>query len=135
MKKILIPLFVLISTMGNAQTAAHNLVVNIGNFKTDNGLAYVTMRDPNLKVIQTLTAKVVNGTTQVVFKNVPTGKYAVRLFQDKNDNKILDYGFFGIPKESWGVSNNVKPSLTGPPKYEDMLFTLDKDNTIAISMN
>ena len=78
--------------------------------------------------------KVQLNNTQVIFKNLIPGKYAVKLFQDLNNNKEFDKGFFGVPKESWGVSNDVKANY-GPPKFEDMIFVLENDKTIAISMN
>jgi uncharacterized protein (DUF2141 family) len=110
------------------------LVVNVKNFKSDNGMAYITLQDPNNNAVQKTTAKISNNTTQVVFKNLVLGKYAVRLFHDKNDNKVMDKGIFGLPKESWGVSNDIKANF-GPPKFEETLFVVDRDKTISITMN
>jgi len=126
------------SVQAQTQTVANHgtvtLVVNVKNFKNDSGMAYITLQDPNNKPVQKVAAKISNNTTQVVFKNLTLGKYAVRLFHDKNDNRVMDKGIFGMPKESWGVSNNVKANF-GPPKFEDTLFVVDSDKTISIIMN
>lgn len=54
----------------------------------------------------------------VMIKDLPPGKYAVSAFHDKNSNKKLDTGFFGIPKEGFGFSKN--PSIHfGAPDYEE----------------
>ena len=54
------------------------------------------------------------------------GKYAVKFFHDKNNNGKIDLNWIGIPKESYGNSNNIQP-IMGPPKFKDMIFEL-KDN-------
>ena len=126
------------SVQAQTQTVANHgtvtLVVNIKNFKSDDGMAYITLQDPTNKAVQKTAVKISNNATQVVFKNLVLGKYAVRLYHDKNDNKVMDKGIFGLPKESWGVSNDVKARF-GPPKFEDTLFVVDRDKTISITMN
>jgi len=37
----------------------------------------------------------------------------------------------GLPTEGYGFSNNAS-SFLGPPDFEDMLFTVTKDESIAI---
>ena len=132
MKKLLIIPLLAVSIFVQAQNVT--LVVNIKNFKNDEGIAYVSLQDPTKKPVQQQAAKIVGSVSQVVFKDVPLGQYVVRLFHDENGNKKLDTGFFGMPKEGWGVSNDVKAHF-GPPKFEDMIFALDKDKTISITMN
>jgi uncharacterized protein (DUF2141 family) len=57
----------------------------------------------------------------IVFAELPYGEYAVKVFQDANDNRALDMGLMG-PKESYGFSNNVMGML-GPPSYGKAKFT------------
>lgn len=54
-----------------------------------------------------------------LFKDIPYGNYAISLFHDKNGNKKIDKGLFGIPKEGYGFSNNAKM-----PKYKKASFDL-----------
>ena len=37
--------------------------------------------------------------------SLPPGEYVISAFQDANNNKKMDYGLFGIPKELVGISN------------------------------
>jgi uncharacterized protein (DUF2141 family) len=69
----------------------------------------------------------VNGQKElsVVFKNIPKGKYAIAVFLDENDNYKLDKNMFGIPKEKYGFSNNVLPSMR-PATFEESAFELNK---------
>ena len=39
--------------------------------------------------------------------DIPPGTYAVKLHIDENENGKLDTNFIGIPKEQYGISNNV----------------------------
>ncbi|MBC7919789.1 MAG: DUF2141 domain-containing protein, partial [Ferruginibacter sp.] len=50
---------------------------------------------------------------------------AVALMHDENDNHRLDTRWTGIPKEGYGVSNNVQATLR-PPRYADAKFRLGK---------
>ena len=44
--------------------------------------------------------------------DLPEGDYAVAIYQDKNENKLLDKGRFNIPKEPYGLSNNFRPRFS-----------------------
>ncbi|MBR8731935.1 hypothetical protein IX339_001390 [Porphyromonas levii] len=65
--------------------------------------------------------------------NLPRGIYAIALFQDANNNGILDIGNNGIPTEKYGFSNDVEP-VTGPPSFKDCSFEIEEDTTVMISM-
>ena len=62
-------------------------------------------------------------TAVAVFKNLPAGDYAVKVFHDANSNEKLDIGMMG-PKEKYGFSNNVM-GFMGPPDWADAKFTFD----------
>jgi len=69
------------------------------------------------------------------FTDIPYGKYSVSVMHDENKNKKLDTNFMGIPKEGYGVSNNITSSF-GPPKFEDATIVLDKPVfTTTINVN
>ena len=48
------------------------------------------------------------------FTDIKPGPYAVAVSHDLNGNRRTDTNFLGIPKEDWGVSNNVRPNLRAP---------------------
>lgn len=134
MKKPLTSALLLLTLAVSAQTRQHTLVVDITNFRSNEGKAYVALQTPDQKALQRTAVTIRNGGARVVFQNVPPGKYAVRLFHDENNNRQLDTGIFGIPKESWGCSNNVQ-AVMGPPRFEEMLFALQGNKAIRITMN
>ncbi|SMN14418.1 hypothetical protein CRYPD_1154 [uncultured Candidatus Thioglobus sp.] len=47
-------------------------------------------------------AKVSNSDKNKLSKTlqIPSGSYAIAIFQDTNNNKVLDKNFFGIPKKN-----------------------------------
>ena len=61
------------------------------------------------------------------------GVYAISLFVDSNDNKIIDKNFLGIPSEQYGFSNNATGFL-GSPSFKDASFNLVDDLDIKISL-
>ncbi|MEM9398586.1 MAG: DUF2141 domain-containing protein [Verrucomicrobiota bacterium] len=65
-----------------------------------------------------------NGKSQVMLKNLPYGEYAIAIVHDENKNEKLDLNWYGIPKEGYGASNNIKTKF-GPPRYKDAVFLLD----------
>ncbi|MEM1125715.1 MAG: DUF2141 domain-containing protein [Bacteroidota bacterium] len=52
------------------------------------------------------------------FEGLAPGTYAVAVAHDRNENGRTDTNFLGIPKESWAVSNNVRPR-TRAPRFEE----------------
>ena len=76
----------------------------------------------------------VDGETQVVvFENVPSGIYAISIFQDLNGNGELDENKSGIPSEPFGFSNDARGKL-GPPKYKKASFGFNGDLSIHLRM-
>ena len=55
-------------------------------------------------------------------------------YNDENSNNRLDTNFIGIPKESYGFSNN-KLGMFGPPDYDEVKFDFNEiDKKILITM-
>lgn len=72
--------------------------------------------------IEGLSSKIENGKATVVFTNVAPGEYGITLVHDMNGNQQMDFEANGMPKENYGVSNNVMSF--GPPQWEDAKFTV-----------
>lgn len=64
---------------------------------------------------------------QCKFKDLTPGRYAVAIMHDLNGNSILDKNFLGIPKEPWGVSNNVRPNFRAPEFAESSFEITDAE--------
>jgi uncharacterized protein (DUF2141 family) len=67
-------------------------------------------------------SKIENGKSVATFENVQPGNYGIVILHDKNDNKRMDFEDNGMPKEGYGVSNNVMSF--GPPQWNDAKFTV-----------
>jgi uncharacterized protein (DUF2141 family) len=65
-------------------------------------------------------ATIDNGKSTVTFINVPEGEYAILCFHDENKNGQMDFYENGMPKESYGSSNNVMNM--GPPEFYSSKF-------------
>ena len=57
-------------------------------------------------VVARIQERVSKGSYQRSF-DIPPGTYAVKLHIDENENGKLDTNFLGIPKEQYGISNNI----------------------------
>ena len=68
---------------------------------------------------------------EVSFDSIHSGRYAIQFYHDENQNGKLDLNLIGIPKESYGSSNDVKP-VFGPPKFEKMLFNLTENKKVIM---
>lgn len=64
---------------------------------------------------------------EYIFKDVPCGEYAIKLYHDANMNQTLDKNFIKIPKEQYGFSNCKDCVL--PPSWEKAKFLFDKEHT------
>ena len=142
MKKVFLTIIFIVSGIAstNAQEEeeeAFNLIIEISGMSTDTGKVFIAIYDTKENFL-----KKGKGTNAIVkdlkavahFKNLKKGEYAVSLFHDENNNNIMDTKIFGIPKEPYGFSNNAK-GFMGPPKFEDVKFSLKADKTIRIHVN
>ena len=74
-----------------------------------------------------------NNRVEYIFKDIPCGEYAVKLYHDANMNQTLDKNFIKIPTEQYGFSNCKGCIL--PPAWEKAKFTFDKEHpTIIIEL-
>ena len=118
--------------------ATHTLQITVNNFENIKGKLQLCLTDKKedfLKQCEYATAvSVTNNTISVEIANIKTGVYSISLFHDENNNGVLDTkGFFGIPSEPYGFSNN--PSTTfGPPSFEKCTFLINKDKQISIEL-
>lgn len=70
-------------------------------------------------------------TIHVKFADLPAGEYALKAYQDVNDNGKLDFNGM-IPAEPFGSSSKSK-ELT-PPDFTDAKFTLNKNLKLQIQL-
>lgn len=66
-------------------------------------------------------------------QKLPSGKYAIAVYQDLNKNGILDRNRLGLPIEPYGFSNNPS-TFFGPPSFHKAAFDLTGDKSIKVSL-
>jgi len=119
----------------NNTNALQITVNNIENIKGKLQVCLTEKKEDFLKQCEYSTAvAVTNNTISLEIANIKTGVYSISLFHDENNNGVLDTkGFFGIPSEPYGFSNN--PSTTfGPPSFEKCTFLINEDKQISIKL-
>ena len=101
-------------------------------------IAWYSKEDDFAKEDKIYFAKVVEAkntnTVKVVFENIIPGTYAIATFFDQNGNGKMDTNFFGIPKEKYGFSNNVRPMMRAATFKEASFAVTAKENTISIKL-
>ncbi|NOY63036.1 MAG: DUF2141 domain-containing protein [Gammaproteobacteria bacterium] len=69
------------------------------------------------------------------FTALVPGIYAIAAYHDKNGNQQLDKNFFGLPKEPYGISNNIRARF-GPPTFEKALFEITRmDKVVELTLD
>ena len=130
MKTIILTLTLAISALfANAQTETNvttegtTITVTVPVSSTD-GSIIAALYDENTFMkaapLQGTESKIEDGKATLTFSNVAPGTYGITLFHDKNGNKIMDFEPNGMPKEMYGVSNNIMSY--GPPQWSDAKF-------------
>lgn len=69
-----------------------------------------------------------------VFHKIPTGTYAISVFQDHNSNGQLDKNLFGAPTEPYGFSTN-QYGMFGPPDFIDVSFEVRESTPTSLTIN
>ncbi|GAA3783764.1 DUF2141 domain-containing protein [Corallibacter vietnamensis] len=114
----------------NDTLATYTITVKINNTLNNNGHMLIGLHTTDTfmktKGIQNSKAEIKDGKVEVTFKDVVPGEYAVMVLHDENDNNRMDFESNGMPKESYGISNN--PMLFGPPTFSDAAFKVTNEN-------
>ncbi len=105
--------------------------VNSLNDKGTIKFAFYTKENFRMKPLFAKSTTIKNGKITVTFNNVPKGEYAIICYHDENNNGRMDFFENGMPKESYGTSNN--PMNFGPPTFESSKFkVIDKNLSLEI---
>ena len=71
-----------------------------------------------------------DGVARARFEKLVPGIYAVTVYHNKNDNRRFDKNWLGMPREAWGVSNNVRPRLRAP-RFDEARLELGPGEAIV----
>jgi len=117
----------------------HTLTVEVENLRNSKGIVQFALynKDNSIpdedykKYYRLEKAKIVNGKSEITFKSLPQGKYAVNILHDENNNGKIDKGLL-LPKEGIGFSNYQSVGLRNRPNFYKASFDLTTDKTISV---
>jgi uncharacterized protein (DUF2141 family) len=146
MKKVLfiLPMLVfsmVLSSYSGDQAQGHVLVVKVAHLRNSKGNVQFALynRDGSIpdehykKYYRIEKAKIIDGTSEVVFKNLPGGRYAVNVLHDENSNGKIDKGLL-LPKEGIGFSNYQSIGITNKPNFSKASFELNDDREMTVKV-
>ena len=129
-----IQLALIISTASFSAISAE-LIVSIDHVKSNQGsvFAQLFMGEENLnnnksQAYAMLEAK--TGSGELIFKDLKSGEYVVRMYHDENNNNKMDVNAFGMPSEGYAFSNEAVGNM-GPPQYKDMVVKIKNDDQVV----
>jgi uncharacterized protein (DUF2141 family) len=119
-----------------ADSATYKLTIRFPSIAQRTGTLYVGLVDKEANFMgdsyrKTRLPVPATGYVQVSFEGLPAGRYAVKVFQDMNENMKLDRSG-QIPTEPFGFSNIT--SLMGPPSFGQSAFDFNAPKTITINL-
>ena len=126
-----------------APAAAHRepgmytLTVTLANVTQRTGKIYISVSNSDATFAgggyrKTRVEVPATGEVSINFEGMPAGTYAIRVFQDLNENQKIDFNG-PMPTEPFGFSN--LPMLIGPPSFKQCAFELADNKQIAISLS
>ena len=74
-----------------------------------------------------------SSTETIIIDDLPKGEYAFILYHDENGDGKLNRNMFGIPREPFAFSNNVKPKLA-KPTFEECKFSLEENLVLQTNL-
>lgn len=119
--------------------AKDQLVLEISGLELIEGNLYISLYDNESNWMNTDSANqkvmvpVTRNPEMIVMPNIPPGKYAIAIYQDLNDNEIMDETEIRIPKEPFGFSNNPR-GLRGPASFKQASFEFNGQDTVRIKL-
>lgn len=129
----------LISGLISAKSYAHDLVLTVDKITQIKGSMMIALYNSNTNyksdtnIFAGEKVSVTAKTLKVTFSNLPSGEYAIKLYQDENNNGKIDTNLIGIPTESYGFSNNG--GHMGQPSFDEAKVTLNANSAINIHLH
>jgi len=129
---------VLFSSLFTLNAAAHELVLNVDQITKTKGVMMVALYNSadgykgDKNTFNGQKIAVTKDTLTINFGDVPAGDYAIKLYQDENENNVLDKNVVGIPTEGYGFSNNG--GAMGQPSFDEAKFSVTEKTAITIHL-
>ena len=124
-----------------ANTNTYSLSITVKNLRNEQGVVQFVLYNKDGSIpdedyknyYKIVKGEIVNGSSSITFKNIPSGKYAVNILHDENKNGKIDKGFI-LPIEGIGFSNFESIGLTNRPNFSKASFELTKNKSINVKV-
>jgi len=85
------------------------------------------------KYYRKLCGEIIEGSSSVIFEDLPEGKYAVNILHDEDSDGRIKKGIV-LPKEGIGFSNYQSIGLFNRPTFNKASFQLQGDKEIVVNI-
>lgn len=125
----------------NPKANTYSLTIDVKNLRNAKGVVQFALYNKDGSIpdedyenyYKIVNEEIVNGSSAITFKNIPSGKYAVNILHDENKNGKIDKGFI-LPIEGIGFSNYQSIGLTNRPNFSKASFELKENKSISIKV-
>ncbi len=131
----------IITSFSNQAEKTFSLTVNVEKLRNSEGIVQFALYNKEgsipdedfKKYYKIVKANIVNGSSTITFHGIPSGKYAVNILHDENNNGKIDKGFL-LPKEGIGFSNFQTIGLSNKPSFLKASFDFNSDKIIKVTI-
>ena len=128
-------------SFANSNADTYSLTIEVKNLRNAKGIVQFALYNKDGSIpdedyenyYKILKGEIINGSSTITFKNIPSGKYAVNILHDENKNGKIDKGFI-LPIEGIGFSNFVSIGLTNRPNFLKASFELKENKPISVKV-
>lgn len=129
------------SFKGQLKAAEYSLTVEVSSLRNADGVVVFALYNREdafpdehyKKYFKKITGKIVNGSSSVIFENLPPEKYAVNILHDENNDGKIKKGFI-FPVEGIGFSNYQSIGFGNKPKFSKASFDVNSNLTIKVKV-
>jgi len=135
-KKINLAFFLcFVISYGFSQSASHHeLIVTLENTPSSKGSILIALHTEKTFGTQNpykfKKTKSEAGTMEFAFSKLAEGMYAIMVLQDVNNNNMMDFNFFGLPKEKY--THSGKLNRMKAPSFSSTQFMLTENSEIRL---
>lgn len=128
----------LCSSLLSLNARAHELLLQVDQITKKKGVMMIALYNSSesyksdKNVFKGQKVAVTKNTLAVNFGNVPEGDYAIKLYQDENENGVIDKNTIGMPTEGYGFSNNG--GAMGQPGFDEAKVKVTDKTVISIHL-
>jgi len=130
-----------LSSFHSKEETTFQLIVKVKDLRNTRGIVQFTLYNdadsfPDehyKKYYRKLSSKIVNGTSTVIFENVPAGRYAVNILHDEDEDGQIKKGII-LPKEGIGFSNYQSIGPGKKPAFNKAAFDLSGNKELDVKI-